>query len=144
MRHALLLLAAALAFGGCAPNTKSPPSPAVQLVTEIFVRDLKASQAFYEKLGFVTTVTEPTFRELQFGGRKLFLSQRQGTPPSQPAANLRVAVADVDRYWALVQSMHAKVLTPIGDRPWGERDFLIADPDGFGLRFAGLIKDGHW
>jgi uncharacterized glyoxalase superfamily protein PhnB len=45
-------------------------------------------------------------------------------------------VPDVDRYWKLANDMRARVVVPIGDRYYGLRDFTIADPDGFGVRFA--------
>ncbi len=129
---------------GCASSSHTPPPPSVQLVNEVFVNDLKKSQAFYESFGFKTNFTEKTFIELEFAGRKFFLSERRGPIPAKPAANIRIAVPDVDHYWALAQKNHAKILTPIGDRPWKERDFLIADPDGFGLRFASLLPGGKW
>ena len=138
------LFALFVLVAGCATSPKGAPPTAAQLVTEVFVHDLKVSRVFYEKLGFATTVTEPTFLELQFGGRKLFLSQREGAQPAKPAANIRIGVPDVDRYYGLAKKMGARVLTPIGDRVWGERDFLIVDPDGFGLRFASLRPGGKW
>jgi len=35
-----------------------------------------------------------------------------------------------------VQQLGARVIKPIADRYYGLRDFTIADPDGFGLRFG--------
>ena len=37
-------------------------------------------------------------------------------------------VPDVDRYWALAQTLDARVLAPIADRDYGLRDFTILDP----------------
>jgi uncharacterized glyoxalase superfamily protein PhnB len=144
-----LVFVAALLFAACSrhefPAPAASQAPGPPLTTEIFVSDLKVSRAFYERLGFTTAHTEPTFAELQFGGQKLFLSQRKNNPrPTQPGANLRIPVPDVDRYWALAREMKAEVLTPIGDRFYKERDFMIADPDGFGLRFASLLPGGKW
>ena len=31
------------------------------------------------------------------------------------------------------------IIIPIADRYYGLRDFLIADPDGFGVRFASAL-----
>jgi hypothetical protein len=36
----------------------------------------------------------------------------------------------------------ARVIIPIGDRYYGLRDFTIADPDGFGVRFASPLDSG--
>jgi uncharacterized glyoxalase superfamily protein PhnB len=48
-------------------------------------------------------------------------------------------VPDVDRYWKLAADMSARVVVPIADRYYGLRDFTIADPDGFGIRFASRL-----
>ena len=136
-------ICSAILLAGC--SEKPSVAPGIPLVTEIFVADIKVSRAFYEQLGFSATHNEETFAEMQFGGQKLFLSQRKDNPrPSQPAANVRIPVPDVDRYWKLAQDMKANVVTPIGDRFYKERDFLITDPDGFGLRFASLLPGGKW
>jgi catechol 2,3-dioxygenase-like lactoylglutathione lyase family enzyme len=141
MKLPVLLLAVALC--GCTKHEFPPPG--VPLTTEILVADLKRSIEFYEKLGFVTTLTEKAFAELKFGGHKLFLSQSPNKPHlAEPTANVRIPVRDVDRYWRIALEMKARVVTPIGDRSYKERDFLIADPDGFGLRFASLLPGGHW
>ena len=42
---------------------------------------------------------------------------------------------DIDALYAAVQG-RATVLTPIGDRPWGDRTFEIADPDGYRVEVA--------
>lgn len=34
----------------------------------------------------------------------------------------------------------APIIVPIADRYYGLRDFLIADPDGFGVRFASILQ----
>jgi uncharacterized glyoxalase superfamily protein PhnB len=36
----------------------------------------------------------------------------------------------------------ASVIEEIGDRPWGDRTFAIADPDGYRLRFAKTLTEG--
>jgi uncharacterized glyoxalase superfamily protein PhnB len=51
-------------------------------------------------------------------------------------ANVRVMVRDVDCYWERAQKMRAQVIEPIADRYYGLRDFTIADPDGYGVRFG--------
>lgn len=143
----LLALLSVLTFcAGCATPKNTPP-PSAQLVAEFSVRDLAASRAFYEKLGFRVTHQEKTFAELQWrDGHKLFLSENKTPRPSakHPVVNLRVGVADVDAHWLCARGANARLVTPIGDRFYGERDFLIADPDGYGLRFASLLPKGHW
>lgn len=119
--------------------------PTEQLVTEILVRDVRGSVEFYRRLGFELLRDAGDFVELTWEDHRLYLAEatafrdvdvERGAPPSFPAANVRVMVPDVDRYWKLAGDMGARVVVPIGDRYYGLRDFTIADPDGFGIRFA--------
>ena len=62
-------------------------------------------------------------------------------PPPFPPANIRVMVPNVDDCWKMARESGARIVVPIGDRYYGLRDFTIADPDGFGVRFATLLKE---
>jgi catechol 2,3-dioxygenase-like lactoylglutathione lyase family enzyme len=109
-----------------------------QLVVEVYARDLPRSIAFYRALGFETLSAEPDFVALAWEQHRFFLEARSDLPApvDLPQANMRIMVPDVDRYWALAQQLGARVIKPIADRDYGLRDFTIADPDGFGLRFG--------
>ena len=112
--------------------------PEDQLVIELFVRDFAASRAFYTALGFEVEREEDGFAVLQWDGCGLLLqvSHKLGEVPARPAGNLRVLVADVDACWTRAMAIGAPVFNPIADRDYGLRDFIVLDPDGFGLRFA--------
>ena len=118
-----------------------------QLVVEIVVERLERSLRFYTALGFGVVRAEDDFAELSWDDHRLFLVERSAfanSPtgarvPSFPSANLRVMVPDVDSHWADVRVLNAPVIHAIGDRPYGLRDFTIADPDGFGIRFASRL-----
>lgn len=116
--------------------------PTEQLVTEIFVRDIGVSTAFYRRLGFEVTRDDGDFVELAWEGHLLFLDERpdMGPVPETVQANVRVMVPDVDRFWELAAEMEARVLAPIEDKAYGLRDFVIADPDGFAVRFASRLE----
>jgi len=117
-----------------------------QLVTEIFVIDIRRSADFYCRLGFALLRDGGDFVELTWEDHRLFLAELsalQGiqhaelpAPPKFPLANVRVMVPNVDDYWRLANQIAARIIVPIGDRYYGLRDFTIADPDGFGIRFA--------
>ena len=91
------------------------------------------------------------FVELTCEDHRLFLAELSAfheagpieSPASSkfPAANIRVMVPNVDDYWHLVIDMGARIIIPIADRYYGLRDFTIADPDGFGIRFARELID---
>ena len=114
-----------------------------QLVVALYVQDLKESSKFYRTYGFEVLRDEGTFMELAWEDARLFLSQVPGTapPPANPIGNIRVMVPDVDAYWHRAIQHGATILSPIEDRYYGLRDFVIAGPDGLALRFATWLKD---
>jgi catechol 2,3-dioxygenase-like lactoylglutathione lyase family enzyme len=138
--------------GSVARATSRYVDPTEQLVTEIVVRDMKRSVAFYRSLGFELLRDGGDFVELTWEGHRLFLAeisafqdaeQAKLTQPSEfPVANVRVMVPNVDECWRVASDLGARVIVPIGDRYYGLRDFTIADPDGFGIRFASLLDGG--
>jgi catechol 2,3-dioxygenase-like lactoylglutathione lyase family enzyme len=123
-----------------------------QLVTEIVVCDMKRSVAFYRSLGFEVLRHGGDFVELTWEDHRLYLAEIstfpeiQGAELAQPArfppANVRVMVPNVDECWKVATDIGARVIIPIGDRYYGLRDFTIADPDGFGVRFASPLDSG--
>jgi catechol 2,3-dioxygenase-like lactoylglutathione lyase family enzyme len=112
-----------------------------QLVVEVFVADLRRSLAVYTALGFKLERRDAHFVVLRFDRREFFLDERSDLPPVSgfPRANIRILTDDVDAMWALVQRLGLRVSQPIANRYYGLRDFTVVDPDGFGLRFAGMI-----
>ena len=124
--------------------------PTEQLVTEILVRDIKRSTEFYLRLGFQLLRDASDFVELTWENHRLYLAESSAfhneaavaasAPPQFPLANVRVMVPDVDACWRRANELHARVIIPIADRYYGLRDFTIADPDGFGVRFASLLS----
>lgn len=112
-----------------------------QLVVEVYVRNLDRAVEFYRSLGFEVLGRKGGFATVTWEGHRLFLDERpHHEPPPSPQANVRVMVPDVDTWWCRATGMGARVLAPIADRDYGLRDFTIADPDGFGIRFAARIE----
>lgn len=116
-----------------------------QLVLELFVRDIRRSEAFYRGLGFAVIEDKGTFIALTWEGHQLFLDERSDLPepPTLPRANVRIMVARVDEYWSRARQLGATVFAPIADRDYGLRDFTVLDPDGFGVRFGSLLGRDH-
>jgi catechol 2,3-dioxygenase-like lactoylglutathione lyase family enzyme len=114
--------------------------PTEQLVVEVYVRNLERSVDFYRRLGFEVLERHGRFAALTREGHRFFLDERPDLePPASPRANVRVMVPDVDAWWRHATGLAARVVTPIANRDYGLRDFTIADPDGFGVRFATRI-----
>ena len=124
--------------------------PTEQLVTEIVVRDIRRSTEFYRRLGFALLRDGGDFVELTWEDHRLFLAESSAfhevdhvelpAPPPFPLANVRVMVSNVDDHWRLANDIGARIIVPIADRYYGLRDFIIADPDGFGVRFASVLE----
>ena len=123
--------------------------PTEQLVTEIVVRDIRRSTEFYRRLGFRLHRDGGDFVELTWEDHLLFLAELSAfheiaeVGPTVrlrfPVANIRVMVSDVDQCWKLANELGAPIVLSIADRYYGLRDFTIADPDGFGIRFASQL-----
>ena len=124
--------------------------PIEQLVTEIVVTDIKRSTEFYCRLGFEVLRDGGDFVELTWEDHRLFLAELSAfpeigeiefpAPPKFPLANIRVMVPNVDDCWRVANEIAAQVVVPVGDRYYGLRDFTLADPDGFGVRFASMLQ----
>ena len=117
-----------------------------QLVTEIVVKDIKASTEFYRRLGFALLRDGGDFVELTWEDHRLFLAEISAFDGAEqvdlpataqfPVANIRIMVPNVDDHWKAANEAGARIIIPLSDRYYGLRDFTIADPDGFGVRFA--------
>ena len=114
-----------------------------QLVVVLYVRNINESKDFYESLGFEVVRDEGVFAELRWEEALLFLEERVGAPKkgSKPVGNIRVMVPNVDDYWALIVKSGAQIMRPIDNHYYGLRDFVVAGPDGLGIRFATRLSD---
>jgi catechol 2,3-dioxygenase-like lactoylglutathione lyase family enzyme len=121
-----------------------------QLVTEIVVRNIKRSTEFYRRLGFELLRDGGDFVELTWEDHRLYLAELSafpeigevefGPPPKFPPGNVRVMVPNVDDCWRVANEIGAKIVIPVADRYYGLRDFTLSDPDGFGVRFASMLR----
>lgn len=131
-------------------------APSATLVPELVVTDLARSLAFWRDLvGFEVLYDRPEegFAYLGLDGAELMLDQhdpaglnwlnRPFRTPLGNGINLQVAVGAVapiiDRLelagWPLVMAVEDKWYRR-GDREVGQRQFVVADPDGYVLRPA--------
>jgi lactoylglutathione lyase len=122
----------------------------LKVTPNLVVDDIDASTAFYrDALGFsvVTTVPEEApfaFVWLRRGGVEVFLNDAKGVGELDPALAARarggsftmyVLVTGVDDLYAHVTA-RAKVVEPIHTQPYGMREFVVQDPDGYLITFA--------
>lgn len=114
--------------------------PDVQVVIPILpVTDLARTHKYYcEVLGFLEPwgFGEPT----QYGGVRAHLEQMPAihftVGSERGPGEVFVIMDDADTYFETVKAAGAEVVFDIGDRPYGMRDFMVADPDGNRLSFG--------
>ena len=110
-----------------------------QGVVEIVGPDVDALLSFYLSVGFELERRTGDFAVVHWHGQRLFLAGNADAPVRDCWSSLRIMVADVDALWHEANRLQLKVGTPIGDRYYGLRDFVLVDPAGFGLRFAQVL-----
>jgi uncharacterized glyoxalase superfamily protein PhnB len=92
--------------------------------------------SFYHSLGFTLERKTGPFAVVCGFGVRLFLAENADAPTSPRWVNLRIVVSDVDLIWSFVQELGLPVVSAISNRFYGLRDFTVADPAGFEIRFA--------
>jgi len=117
---------------------------------ELFVADIKASLDFFtQKLGFSIAFTygePPFYAQVRRDGARLNL-KCMDRPVIDPAlreqeellsAAMTVAAADeIKQLFLEFQSANVTFFQTLKKQPWGARNFIIKDPDGNLLLFAG-------
>lgn len=123
------------------------------LVPELLVSDIAKSRAFYQEvLGFSVMWERPAEKFVYLGreGVELMLEQPVGrhfllAPLEHPygrGMNLQIQVTDVDSLHGSVVASGALIYLPMEEKWYqtagyfsGNRQFIVADPDGYLLRF---------
>jgi predicted enzyme related to lactoylglutathione lyase len=97
------------------------------------VHDLSQAMAFYQRvLGFDLAWSWGAPAEIAAVCRdnvEITLTQRVDAKPAG-SSHIYLNTSGIDAYYAQIEQAGAPILVPIGDRPYGMRDFRIADPSG--------------
>ncbi len=113
----------------------------IEVVT-LFVDDIVAAKAFYERVFVVEVIYEDEVsRVLKFEGVMVNLLQASQAPQlvqPGPVASARsgvsllltIKVADADAVCRTLQNLGVSLLNGPIDRPWGRRTAAFADPSG--------------
>lgn len=124
---------------------------------QFLVRDVAASVAWCERVLEMRTAftvgAPPVFALVAFSapGQGLQLARadaalaRGNRAPGGSAvdAYVRTTAADVDRRVALVRARGERLVEEPTDRPWGQREIAVADPDGHVVVLGGDLT-GAW
>jgi uncharacterized glyoxalase superfamily protein PhnB len=106
----------------------------VAAVPELRVRDVPAAQRWYcDLLGFAVDWTwHEDYASISIGDVELFLT-RSDAPGGSVTC---VFVEDPDAVYAACREGGATIVEPLEDKPWGMREFTVADPDGNRFRIG--------
>ncbi len=131
--------------------------PGWGVIPSLRFADLDGAVRFYvDVLGFAVRRGEPAEGNVsvQRGDANLMLESaaafysegynrairaRMGSPG--PHA-LSIEAEDLEALWARVTSARARVVDPLADRPWGQAEFTVEDPDGNWLTFWRSLAAG--
>ena len=67
--------------------------------------------------------------------------EQRGTASAVGPSKVYFQMSGVDEYYRLVTRAGATVAVPLGDRPYGMRDFRLQDPAGNALSFGESTVD---
>ena len=110
----------------------------------LYVYDLDKTAAFYETLGFITKKRDATQLSVNMNWFWIdfLLVSAEDKPSFKEEAALAnkgsgvyfyLSVDDVDGYHAKLVEAGYKPSSEPKDQPWGNREFVIRDPDGYKL-----------
>jgi len=113
---------------------------AVEIKAFVPARDFTLAKQFYKDLGFTIKWSDDNLAYLHVGDCS-FLLQNFYQPEYAGNFMMHLLVDDVEAWWRHVENaqLTAKYgvrAEPPDDRPWGMRDFTIADPTGVLWRIA--------
>ena len=116
--------------------------------TLFYASDLKATADFYHKLGFDVQESADGAR-IKMGDFTLAFIDEKTTPiqnesgrtPKGLGIYTYVEVDDADQYFELVKKNGIASRTEPKTWPWGKREFVVKDPDGYKIVFYSAVKN---
>lgn len=116
-----------------------------------YVKDIELTAAFYEKLGFQTEEKNPQHLSIRLNWFWIDfeVEDKEDKPDFQKEAHAEhkgagmfvyIRVEDVDEFYKGVIAKGLKPSSEPKDWPWGNREFVLRDPDGYKLVFFKKIN----
>lgn len=111
---------------------------------------MEATRAFYtQRLGWGITLEMPGYLQVHYGSKEgpelCFMPPEQEgieplrTPFSGKGVGFSIEVPNADRECERLKKSGVAILSPLENKPWGWRSFLVSDPSGVVLNFYHLI-----
>ena len=115
--------------------------------TLFYASDLKATADFYRKLGFDVQESSDGVR-IKMGNFTLAFLDEKTTPiqnesgktPKGLGIYTYVEVDDADWHFAFIKKNGVTPRTEPKTWPWGKREFVVKDPDGYKIVFYSAVR----
>ncbi|HUB93950.1 MAG TPA: VOC family protein [Verrucomicrobiae bacterium] len=114
----------------------------------LYVKDIDASLSFYKTLGFELVSNDGSVAEVGLNGSRIQLVAQETArdqnesfqkdafgEPKGTGVYLNVEVTAIDNYYKQLVEDGIKPSTEPKDWPWGQREFVVRDPDRYKLVF---------
>jgi len=118
-----------------------------------YVKDTTTSVSFYKKLGFEVVSDDSAVAEVKLGSTTLqFIAQDTAKSmdssfqkdaygePKGTGIYIYIMVEDINNYFKKLGEEGITTSTEPRDWPWGNREFVVRDPDRYKLVFYEKIK----
>lgn len=112
-----------------------------------YASELAKTAEFYKTLGFAVTKPDDALR-IELGNFKLVFVDENKTPikkesgagPKGLGVSMYVEVENVDAYFESLKAKSIRASSEPRTWPWGKREFIVKDPDGYKLVFYSPVK----
>jgi catechol 2,3-dioxygenase-like lactoylglutathione lyase family enzyme len=112
----------------------------------LYVTDVKKSAAFYKGLGFTPKEVDKLFAAVTLGHFELHFHDKHAVPgpyfrreslaePKGAGLYIYIAVKQIDAFYRSLLEKGVVTSTEPRDWPWGNREFVVRDPDMYKLVF---------
>ena len=122
-----------------------PELTAIEIKAFVPAKDFELSKRFYQDLGFAVAWSTEALAYIRHGNTSFLL---QEFPEGIDNFMMHLLVQNVDAWWSHVQdrgiaAKYGVMIEPVSDKPWGLRDFAIADPNHVLWRIGQNIAPGR-
>lgn len=112
----------------------------------LYVKDIDVSLSFYKELGFSVASNDGSVAEVKLGAMRIqFVAQETARDqdesfqkdafgePKGTGVYIHVEVDHIDDYYQQLTEANISPSTKPRDWPWGQREFVVRDPDRYKL-----------
>ncbi|MBU1088696.1 VOC family protein [Patescibacteria group bacterium] len=107
------------------------------------VKDFDKTAEFYKNLGFDIQKSNDTIRIIFGNYRFAFIKEKDEVKNSVESKGTGISiffeVDNIDNYYQALQAKSITLSSEPKDQPWGKRELMVTDPDGYKLVFFSNI-----